>query len=276
MTWSISSRAAGCSSCVPSFENATNAADELARWGCGRGRGGSDDARAAPRQTPLRLQVRRRRDPGQARDARRRLATHRLRAPRAERRDLGRRIRAAQAVPAGAGGPPRPAGGPHRARRDLADDRTGRPLPPRPQGAAEARRQPPSLLPGDDPPRSVRHRPRAPRGRAERPQRIAHVVAPRAPRSRSFALHYAPSMAAAATLLMWFSLRSPELAEDFERLMAGDRDVVGGSLDTMSDWRLTRPMDVPGQASESADYVLIAEIHNIQRWQQQAEERVER
>ena len=82
-------------------------------------------------------------------------------------------------------------------------------------------------------------------------------------------------MAAAATLLMWFSLRSPDLAEDFERLMASDRDIVGDSLDTMSDYRLTRPMDVPGQASESADYVLIAEIHNIQRWQQQAEQRVE-
>ena len=74
---------------------------------------------------------------------------------------------------------------------------------------------------------------------------------------------------------MWFSLRSPELAEDFERLMASDRDVVRGSLDTMSDYRLARPMDVPGQASEATDYVLIAEIHNIQRWQQQAEERVE-
>src|SRR5947207_1608320 len=57
------------------------------------------------------------------------------------------------------------------------DGRAGRPLPPRPQGAAEARRQPPSLRPGDDPPRSVRHRPRAPRGRTERPQRLAHVVA---------------------------------------------------------------------------------------------------
>jgi hypothetical protein len=74
---------------------------------------------------------------------------------------------------------------------------------------------------------------------------------------------------------MWFSLRSPELAEDFERLMASDRDVVVGSLDTMSDYRLTRPMDVPGQARESADYVLIAEIHNLARWQQQAEARVE-
>jgi hypothetical protein len=82
-------------------------------------------------------------------------------------------------------------------------------------------------------------------------------------------------MAAAATLIMWFHLRSPELAEDFERLMASDRDIVGGSLDTMSDWRLTRPTDVPGQASESADYVLIAEIVNIERWQQQAEQRVE-
>ena len=81
--------------------------------------------------------------------------------------------------------------------------------------------------------------------------------------------------AARATLLMWFSLRSPELAEDFERLMASDRDIVGGSLDTMRDWRLTRPTDVPGQAAESADYVLIAEIVNIERWQQQAEQRVE-
>ena len=43
----------------------------------------------------------------------------------------------------------------------------------------------------------------------------------------------------------------------------------------MSDWRLTRPTDVPGQASESADYVLIAEIVNIERWQQQVEERVQ-
>ena len=82
-------------------------------------------------------------------------------------------------------------------------------------------------------------------------------------------------MEAEATLLMWFSLRSPELAEDFERLMASDRDVVRSSLDTMSDYQLARPMDLPGQASESADYVLIAEIHSIQRWQEQAEARVE-
>ena len=82
-------------------------------------------------------------------------------------------------------------------------------------------------------------------------------------------------MAAAATLIMWFQLRSPELAEEFERLMASDRDIVHESLDTMPDWRLMRPTDVPGQASESADYVLIAEIVNIAIWQQQAELRVQ-
>ena len=74
---------------------------------------------------------------------------------------------------------------------------------------------------------------------------------------------------------MWFSLRSPELAEEFERLMADDRDIVRGSLDTVSDWRLTRPLDVPGQSSEAADYVLIAEIVELQRWQEQASELVQ-
>ena len=74
---------------------------------------------------------------------------------------------------------------------------------------------------------------------------------------------------------MWFSLRSPELAEDFERLMAGDRDVVRGSLDTVSEWRLTRPLDLPGQTIGAADYVLIAEIVEIQRWQEQATELVQ-
>jgi len=74
---------------------------------------------------------------------------------------------------------------------------------------------------------------------------------------------------------MWFSLRSPELAEDFERLMASDRDTVRGSLDTMSEWRLTRPLDLPGQSTEAADYVLIAEIVEIQRWQEQATDLVQ-
>ena len=82
-------------------------------------------------------------------------------------------------------------------------------------------------------------------------------------------------MAVEATLVMWFHLRSPELAEEFERLMASDRDIVHGSLDTMPNWQLTRPTDVPGQAIESADYVLIAEIVNLARWQQQAELRVD-
>jgi hypothetical protein len=56
-------------------------------------------------------------------------------------------------------------------------------------------------------------------------------------------------MSPLATLVMWFQLRSPELDDDFERLMAEDRDIVSGSLDTMSDWRLARPADVPGPRS---------------------------
>ena len=82
-------------------------------------------------------------------------------------------------------------------------------------------------------------------------------------------------MASAATLIMWFHLRSPDLAEEFEQLMATDRDIVHGSLETMPEWQLTRPTDVPGQAIDAADYVLIAEIVNLEHWQQQAEERVQ-
>jgi hypothetical protein len=78
------------------------------------------------------------------------------------------------------------------------------------------------------------------------------------------------------TLLIWFQLRSPELAEDFEKLMAGDRDIVRGSLDTLSNWRLMRPSDVPGQAIGQADYVLIAEISGVERFEQQASEHVQR
>ena len=75
---------------------------------------------------------------------------------------------------------------------------------------------------------------------------------------------------------MWFQLRSPELADDFERLMAEDRDIVSGSLDTISEWRLTRPADVPGQSIGQADYVLIAEIVEVERFEQQASEHVQR
>jgi hypothetical protein len=82
-------------------------------------------------------------------------------------------------------------------------------------------------------------------------------------------------MSPPTTLLMWFQLRSPELAEDFEKLMAGDRDVVRGSLDTVSDWRLTKPADVPGQSIGEADYVLIIEFAEIDRFEEQATERVE-
>ena len=65
-------------------------------------------------------------------------------------------------------------------------------------------------------------------------------------------------------------------ADDFERLMTGDRDIVRGSMDTVSDWRLTRPADVPGQAIGQADYVLIAEIVEVERFEQQASEHVQR
>ena len=83
-------------------------------------------------------------------------------------------------------------------------------------------------------------------------------------------------MSPPATLLLWFQLRSPELADDFERLMMEDRDIVRGSLDTVSDWRLTRPADVPGQSIGQADYVLIAEILEVDRFEQQASEHVQR
>src|SRR5215207_10113099 len=83
-------------------------------------------------------------------------------------------------------------------------------------------------------------------------------------------------MSPPATLLIWFKLRSPELAEDFERLMTEDRDIVRGSLDTVSHWRLTRPADVPGQSIGLADYVLIAGILEVKRFEQQASEHVKR
>ena len=83
-------------------------------------------------------------------------------------------------------------------------------------------------------------------------------------------------MSTSATLLIWFQLRSPELADDFERLMSEDRDIVCGSLDTVADWRLTRPADVPGQSIGQADYVLIAGIVDVERFEQQATEHIQR
>jgi hypothetical protein len=79
-----------------------------------------------------------------------------------------------------------------------------------------------------------------------------------------------------ATLIVWFYLRAPDLSAEFERVMAGDREIDLGSLDSMSDWRLTRPIDVPGQPSEPADYVLIAEITQLERWESQGSEQVQR
>src|SRR4051794_2174052 len=83
-------------------------------------------------------------------------------------------------------------------------------------------------------------------------------------------------MSSAATLLVWVQLPSPGVAGGFERLMAGGPGVVRSSLDTVSDWRLTRPADVPGQSLDQADYVLIAEIVAVERFEQQASELIER
>ena len=83
-------------------------------------------------------------------------------------------------------------------------------------------------------------------------------------------------MSSPATLVMWFQLRSPDLAGEFEQLMTEDRDIVRGSLDTVSDWRLARPADVPGQSIGQADYVLIAEIVEVDRFEQQGSEHVQR
>lgn len=43
----------------------------------------------------------------------------------------------------------------------------------------------------------------------------------------------------------------------------------------MSDWRLARPADVPGQTLDEADYVLIVEFVEIDRFEEQASERAE-
>jgi hypothetical protein len=66
------------------------------------------------------------------------------------------------------------------------------------------------------------------------------------------------------------------MAEQFESLMSGDRDIVRSSLDTVSTWRLMRPADVPGQSIGQADYVLIAEIVEVERFEEQASEHVQR
>jgi hypothetical protein len=58
--------------------------------------------------------------------------------------------------------------------------------------------------------------------------------------------------------------------------MTEDRDIVRGSLDTVSDWRLTRPTDLRGQTIGQADYVLIAEIVEVERFEQQGSEHVQR
>ena len=103
-----------------------------------------------------------------------------------------------------------------------------------------------------------------------------HRLRPYHPVRHGAIVQYASWMSPPATLLIWFKLRSPELAHDFERLMTEDRAIVRSSLDTVSDWRLTRPADVPGQSVGQADYVLIAEILEVERFEQQASEHVQR
>jgi SepF-like predicted cell division protein (DUF552 family) len=44
----------------------------------------------------------------------------------------------------------------------------------------------------------------------------------------------------------------------------------------LADWRLTRPADVPGQSIGQADYVLIADIVEVERREQQASELAQR
>jgi hypothetical protein len=51
--------------------------------------------------------------------------------------------------------------------------------------------------------------------------------------------------------------------------------VASRVLDSVSDWRLTRPADVPGHAIGQADYVLIAEIVAVERFEQQGGEQVQ-
>jgi hypothetical protein len=57
--------------------------------------------------------------------------------------------------------------------------------------------------------------------------------------------------------------------------MTEDRDVVRDSLDTVTDWRLTRPADVPGQSIGTADYVLIVEIVEVERFEEEGSERIQ-
>jgi hypothetical protein len=83
-------------------------------------------------------------------------------------------------------------------------------------------------------------------------------------------------MSGSATRIVFFKLRSPKGASRFERLMGRERASVVGGLDCMSTWRLERPRDVPGQGAEAAEYVLLAEIAQVDRWDEEAGEQVER
>ncbi len=82
------------------------------------------------------------------------------------------------------------------------------------------------------------------------------------------------SISGPATLVVLFKLRSPDNASAFEQLMSWDRASVVGSLDSVSSWRLERPVDVPGQDADLADYVLLAEIAEVDRWEDEGGDHV--
>jgi hypothetical protein len=84
------------------------------------------------------------------------------------------------------------------------------------------------------------------------------------------------SVTGPGTLVVLFKLRSSEAAAEFEQLMATQRATIVDSLDSVSSWSLERPLDVPGTDADTADYVLLAEIAEIDRWEQQDGQEVER
>jgi hypothetical protein len=71
------------------------------------------------------------------------------------------------------------------------------------------------------------------------------------------------------TVVVLFKLRSPDNASAFEQLMASHRASVVDSLDSVSSWSLERPIDVPGQDPDVADYVLLAELAEVDRWEEE-------
>jgi hypothetical protein len=83
------------------------------------------------------------------------------------------------------------------------------------------------------------------------------------------------SMSGPGTVVVLFKLRSPDNASAFEQLMASHRASVVDSLDSVSTWTLERPIDVPGQDPDVADYVLLAELTEVDRWEEEDSKQIE-